>query len=185
MSFVCLKKRFLEEESGFTLAEMLVAMTLMVTVLFALYGIFDMSIRVFSYGNDKIEAVENARVGLEKMQREIRAAYPTGSGSGLVSSPSYPTSNQINFSNNAGSTVENITYALSGSSASTLQRNGDVVVRYVDVSKGPIFTFLKSDGSNASSEAEVARVRITLNISVPGVQAGTQTLTTEVDLRNR
>lgn len=27
-------------------------------------------------GNDKTEAVENARLGLEKMEREIRAAYP-------------------------------------------------------------------------------------------------------------
>jgi hypothetical protein len=35
-----------------------------------------MSIRVFSFGNDKVEATENARLGLEKMEREVRAAYP-------------------------------------------------------------------------------------------------------------
>jgi len=49
---------------------------IMIVVLFALYSIFDMGIRVFSFGNDKIEATEQARLGMEKMTREIRAAYP-------------------------------------------------------------------------------------------------------------
>lgn len=66
----------LRGEAGFTLVEMMVTMMIMITVLFALYSIFDMSIRVFSFGNDKVEATENARLGMEKMEREIRAAYP-------------------------------------------------------------------------------------------------------------
>lgn len=69
-------RRLLREEDGFTLPELLVTMLMMVIVLFALYSIFDMSIRVFSFGNDKVEAVQTARQGLEKMEREIRAAYP-------------------------------------------------------------------------------------------------------------
>ena len=36
-----------------------------------------MSLKVFSFGNNKVEAVESARVGLEKMEREIRQAYVT------------------------------------------------------------------------------------------------------------
>ena len=51
-------------------------MVMMLTVLFALYSIFDMSLRVFGFGSDKVEAVENARLGLEKMERELRGAYP-------------------------------------------------------------------------------------------------------------
>src|SRR5215213_2032089 len=70
------KTRLLVDERGFTLAEMLVTTIIMIVVLFALYSIFDMSLRVFSVGNDKVEAVENARLGLEKMKREIQAAYP-------------------------------------------------------------------------------------------------------------
>ena len=64
------------EEEGFTLTEVLVTMVIMIVVLFALYSIFDMSLRVFSFGNNKVEAVENARLGLDKMEREMRAAYP-------------------------------------------------------------------------------------------------------------
>ena len=70
------RKRVVGEEAGFSLTEVLVTMMIMLIVLFALYSIFDMGIRVFSFGNDKIEATEQARLGMEKMTREIRAAYP-------------------------------------------------------------------------------------------------------------
>ena len=70
-----LRERFLKDERGFTLTEMLVTITIMMVVFFALYSVFDMSVRVFSFGNNKVEAVESARVGMEKMEREIRQAY--------------------------------------------------------------------------------------------------------------
>jgi len=71
-----INRRVLREENGFSLVEVLVTMTIMLVVLSALYSIFDMGLRIYSVGNNKVEAVENARLGLEKMAREIRAAYP-------------------------------------------------------------------------------------------------------------
>ncbi len=68
--------RLPREEGGFTLAEVMVAMTMMVVVLFALHAVFDATVRIFGLGGDRLEAVESARLGLEKMQKEIRAAYP-------------------------------------------------------------------------------------------------------------
>jgi competence protein ComGC len=68
--------KLLREEGGFTLSEMMVVTMMLTIVLFALYSVFDMSIRVFSFGNDKVEATENARAGLERMVREVRSAYP-------------------------------------------------------------------------------------------------------------
>jgi hypothetical protein len=62
-------------------------------VFFALYSIFDMSIKVFSYGNSKAEAMENARAGLEKMEREIRQA----DGDALILETRTPT--EIRFGN--------------------------------------------------------------------------------------
>src|SRR5215213_8658476 len=73
-------RRLLREENGFTLVEILVTMIIMIVVLFALYSVFDMGMRTFSFGNNKVEAVENARLGLEKMAREIRGAYPYDPG---------------------------------------------------------------------------------------------------------
>jgi hypothetical protein len=69
------RERFLRDERGFSLPEMITTILVMIVVLFALYSIFDMSLRLFSFGNNKIEAVESARLGLEKMEREIRGAY--------------------------------------------------------------------------------------------------------------
>ena len=57
-------------------------MTMMVVVLFALHAVFDATVRIFDLGGARLEAVESARLGLEKMQREIRAAYPYDAASG-------------------------------------------------------------------------------------------------------
>lgn len=142
---IAAKSKFLREEAGFTLAELMVTMMIMITVLFALYSIFDMSIRVFSFGNDKVEAVENARLGLAKIERELRAAHPVDkannavhlffSANGVASSPpqAMPASDQITFGNdldgdrkiscpNTKGNCEYITYRLN-SSDSTLLRN--------------------------------------------------------------
>lgn len=70
-----MKERFLRDERGFTLPEMMVTIMIMIVVLFALYSIFDMSLRVYAFGNNKAEAMESARLGVEKMEREIRGAY--------------------------------------------------------------------------------------------------------------
>jgi type II secretory pathway component PulJ len=70
------------KEEGFTLAEVLVAMTMMVVVLFALHAVFDATVRIMGVGEDELEAAQSARMGLEKMQREIRAAYPYDAAAG-------------------------------------------------------------------------------------------------------
>jgi prepilin-type N-terminal cleavage/methylation domain-containing protein len=69
------KERFLREERGFSLPEMITTIFIMGVVFLALHSIFTMSLRVYSFGNNKVEAVESARLGLEKMEREIRQAY--------------------------------------------------------------------------------------------------------------
>jgi len=109
---VVIKARLLEEERGFTLSEMLVTIVIMMVVFFALYSVFDMSVRIFMFGSNKVEAVESARLGLERMEREIRAAYPVASGSHLFFSANglattnppqaMPSQTQITFGNELG-----------------------------------------------------------------------------------
>jgi prepilin-type N-terminal cleavage/methylation domain-containing protein len=113
-----MKERLLKEEKGFSLPEMLVTIVIMMVVFFALYSVFDMSVRIFMFGSNKVEAVESARLGLERMEREIRAAYPVASDSHLffsanglaTSNPpqAMPTQNgsQITFGNELGAEGE-------------------------------------------------------------------------------
>ncbi len=144
---VCPKARLFREESGFTLPEMLVTMMIMLVVLFALYSIFDMSIRVFSFGNNKVEAAENARLGVEKIQREMRAAFPVDvnvtdvpkrlffNANGTTADPpeQMPSSTQVTFGNEtntvgtsagkidcpSSTTCEYITYKLTAKESNT------------------------------------------------------------------
>ena len=206
------------EEGGFTLPEVLVAATMMIVVLFALYSIFDMSVRVFGFGNDRVEAAENARLGLERMEREIRAAYPYDKANGqdhLLWSPGYPAtgaippSDRISFGNDLdgnrkiecpqppapSSACETITYDVYRPGGATTDALGRArsstgirqpVAGYVEDVDGDgealTFEYLDRFGNPATGEAEVAMVRIELEIEVNG---RAQTLATQVALRNR
>ncbi len=199
-------RRLLSEEGGFTLPEMLVTIMIMVTVLFALYSIFDMSIRVFSFGNDKVEVVENARLGLEKMERELRDAYPRDKAAGNTTLFTDFTSRSVTFGNDTNgdrkitAPGEEIAYRLSrGAPYSLLRANPsndsspDPVIEYVKAN-GLTFKYYARDGKeiNPSSpgsrtESDIIRVRIKLEIEINRGNLGTRTqaLTTDVDLRNR
>lgn len=210
------RKRLLQEEKGFTLTEVMVTMVIMIIVLFALYNLFDMGLRVFSFGNSEVEATENARLGLEKMDREIQAAYAYDRGATTPDTHLFDTrtATQIRFGNDldgnrkiecpvaAPPACEQIAYRVyetpagSGSYAlgrdnSSANNSPQPVVEYVDyvsaTDTGLAFTYLKADGvTAAASESEIAVVRIALRIRVKnGFGDGTQTLTTDVALRNR
>jgi type II secretory pathway component PulJ len=168
-------RRFLREERGFTLTEMLVTTMLMIVVLFAIYSIFDISLRVFGFGNASMEATDNARMGMAKMEREIRAAYPLENASyqsgGITRNPTLFTSfgsQQITFGNdrNGNRMVDGdevITYELSGSGPPyTLLRNSQPVVEYV---QSLDFTYLTS-GATTSTESAIRMVRVDLDVRV-------------------
>ncbi len=210
-----MRERLLREEGGFTLPEVLVTMMIMLTVMFALYSIFDMSLRVFSFGNNETEAVENARLGLEKMEREIRAAYPSDKANGNTTVLTAWTANQISFGNDLNGNrkieclitgippCEVISYSVyqpSGGStyalgrASTYDAASQPVVEFVDYvdssNTGLRFRYFERDGVTevlpGGAESGIAIVSIELRIRVQrGEQPGTQTLTTDVALRNR
>ena len=191
--------------------EMLVSITVMIVVLFALYSVFDMSLRVFGVGNDKVEATENARLGLDKMAREIRAAYPANKiagkphlfwAQGAPATAAMPTAGQITFGNDLNGNRriynsstgtldanEEITYAVSGT---TLQRNGQPVVDFVQDVDGDgsalKFEYLDANGATVTSEGNIVMVRIKLEVAVDrGIheEPVTQSLQTKVTLRNR
>jgi type II secretory pathway component PulJ len=207
-------KRLILREEGFSLVEMMVTILIMIMVFFALYSIFDMSIKTYSFGNSKAEAMENARLGMAKMEREIRQAYAFDKGAGTVEGkrlfqPGTWTSTQITFGNDldgnmkSGSTAgecpningdcELISYSLDGGTGSLMRTSGDppgpqpVVENVEDVE----FRYFQGNGTTevlpGGNEALIRMVRIEVDVRVESVapRDGTQTLTTNVALRNR
>jgi type II secretory pathway component PulJ len=199
------RERLRREEGGFTLTEMMVSIMIMIVVLFALYSVFDMSLRVFSFGNNKVEATESARVGLEKMEREIRQAYAFNRPSDMHLFDTW-TPTQIRFGNDLdGNGViscpntsptpqcEKIGYQVSGNTLGrdNISTGTTNTVSNLQPVAGHVqslaFTYFDRDGSPAGSEATIDRVQVSLVVSVDqGVgNAGTQQLTSVIDLRNR
>lgn len=186
-------RRLRGEESGFTLVEVMVTMMLMLVVMFALYSIFDMSLRVFGFGNDKTEATENARLGLERMEREIRAAYPQDKANGNETLLTTRTADQITFGNdlNGNRIVDSnevITYRRGVSDPTILTReNNGTSQPVVEFVAGLSFEYLNRYGASTSIERDIHVVRITLTTKVDRSLADptTQTLSTDVALRNR
>jgi type II secretory pathway component PulJ len=200
--------RLCKEEEGFTLVEVLVASTMMFAVLFALYAVFDVSVRAFGYGGDRLEAVGNARLAMGKMEREIRAAHPYDLTSdppkrflflnpANPTQPAVPVPTRIVFGNEAGGdgrigASEVIGYYLGGHELKR-SKGGSVQTVLDSIPSGGLrFTYCRSADEcppalAITDEAEIRVVRIELTVEVRrrGEDPTRQTLTTDVYLRNR
>lgn len=62
------------DERGFTLVELLVGMTILVGVMMATFSVLDESTRMASRDNERSTAIDEARVGIDRMVRELRHA---------------------------------------------------------------------------------------------------------------
>lgn len=201
-------RRLSKEEKGFTLVEVLVAATMMFAMLFALYAIFDVSVRAFGYGGDRLEAVGNARLAMSKMEREIRAAHPYDLTSdpqkrhlflnqANPAQPAVPTATRITFGNEVGGdrrigASEVIGYYLSGHDLKRSKGGSAQTLLDSVPTDGLRFTPCRSaeecpPALAITDEAQIKFVRIELTIEVRhrGEDTTRQTLTTDVNLRNR
>lgn len=198
-------RRRLAGEAGFTLPEALVAMVMTAAVLLALYAVFDAGVRVFGAGHDRAEAMQAARLGLTRMEREIRAAYPRDKGAGDATLLTELGEDRIAFYNDLNGnrrTVdpatglpepgEGISYTL-GSGGAPL-RNGRLLIEPAGDVDGDgralTFEYLDANGDPVTDgdEEDVAIVRVELEILVDGTMGGEpveRVLRTVVALRNR
>jgi len=112
------------KENGFTLVELLIAMTIGLIILTALSSTFLMQRKIYDVQEQVAEMVQNARAAMDMMTREIRmAGYdPTdSSGAGIGSATSNSINFTLNITDDAGTgppdvdtddSNENITYSL-------------------------------------------------------------------------
>ena len=196
-------RRRLTEEDGFTLPEALVALVMTAAVLFALYAVFDAGVRVFGAGRDRAEAVQAARLGLARMEREIRAAYPQARADRDTRLLTDLGEDRLAFGNDLNGnrrTVdpatglaeagEGISYTLDPNGAPL--RNGRLLVESAGDVDGDgralTFEYLDAYGNPAGDEGDVSLVRVELEVAVDGKtgrEPVERVIQTGVALRNR
>jgi prepilin-type N-terminal cleavage/methylation domain-containing protein len=96
---------------GFTLSEMLVAIAISLIIIASLATVYYISQKSFKSGSSKIDLSQNARIGLDKISRELRQTNsvistlpPTGTDS------SNPPATEIAFQNATSSQIQYIDY---------------------------------------------------------------------------
>jgi competence protein ComGC len=204
MRGIGVKKQLLQalrEESGFTLTEMMVTVLIMIVMFLALGSIFDMSLKVFMFGNNNVEATENARVALERMEREIRAAYPYNSPDirRLDASGTNTTANKITFFNDldgngtGNAANETISFYVEGENLLRKQ-GGDPPEILTPLGPGGLLEFMYFDKTTGATidppipdENAIGMVRIKLVVVEDGGanEDAEQELITNAALRNR
>ena len=201
-------RRLLKEAAGFTLVEVLVSAMMIFGVLFALYATFDVSVRAFGYGGDRLETIGNARLALDRMEREIRAAYPYDLTSDPPdrylfldpadpTKPAVPSATRIAFGTETGGdrrigTTEVIGYYLSSHDLKR-SKGGSAQTLVDSVPTGGLrFTPCRSPDDcppalPVTDEAEIRLLRIELAVEVRRASQDStrQTLATDIYLRNR
>jgi Tfp pilus assembly protein PilW len=98
-------------ESGFSLAELLVACAMVGIVLAGTFVALQSGESAFQYSSGKVEVQQNGRVALDRMMRDLRT------GSAVTAAT--PTSISFQYIDETATTVT-VTYSLTGT---TLQRN--------------------------------------------------------------
>jgi prepilin-type N-terminal cleavage/methylation domain-containing protein len=63
-----------QRPEGFTLVELLIAMSIFLLILLGVYGMFDTNRQTYVSGTRKVDVQQNARVALDQIAREIRMA---------------------------------------------------------------------------------------------------------------
>lgn len=198
------------DEGGFTLIEALVTMVMMLVVFFALHSVFEAGVRAVSIGRDETEVVGRARLGMERMERDLRAASPYGGNERAgdrhlffdyetPSEPGMPADDEIAFGNDLDGECglrktgeggvcrsvaerrEIVSYYVGGSGA-LIRRNNNQRSPLVDDVSGLRFAYFDADGNPATTEDEIRRVDLSLTVAVGDAE---QTLTSSVVPRSR
>lgn len=82
--------RFAADLRGFTLIEILIALSTFVIVLFAVYTSFESSQATYAAGEQRADIQQSARIAMEMMSADLRLAgygFPTGAGAITAASP--------------------------------------------------------------------------------------------------
>lgn len=144
----------IRSERGFTLVEVVLVVVLL-SLFGALFGLgFVASTRATLAVDTRKEALQNARVALDRMAREVRMIR---SATAADITTTIPTASDLQFTDTYGNAIQ---FQLTGGN---ILRNADILAGNVTALT---FSYLKNDGTAAASEAEIWRIVMDLTVTV-------------------
>jgi type IV pilus assembly protein PilW len=191
------------KESGFTLVELLIAMTIGLIILAALSSTFLMQRKTYDIQEQIVEMVQTARAAMDMMSREIRmAGYdPTGTGFDGIpynADPStvdvYADLNDIPGIDNPTGSYEHITYSYD-SANNQIDRNtntGGGNKPFAENIDDFNVLYQDADGNATATTADIRQIKITITARTSKADADysanngyrTHTLTSFITPRN-
>ena len=171
-------------QAGFTLVELMVAMSIFLLILVGIFQVFDPSHSAYQASERKLGVQQNARVAMEQMVREIRQAgydpcrYTTGCTSAFdpvqpsifpiqaFSASSIWVRADRNANGSTGDADESVCFYRDGggvlrrkTTGGDCSSGGEELARNIT---SFTLTYLKADGSAAATWSEIKLVRIAI-----------------------
>ena len=114
--------RAFSRQDGFTLVELMVAMSIFLLILVGIFQVFDPSRNAYQVSERKLDVQQNARVAMDRMARQLRMTgyFPEN----LIANPTAPLSNSIQVATDSAVSVAGDLDELGASSAYTFCLNG-------------------------------------------------------------
>lgn len=137
-------RRRLAEEQGYSLTELITAMSILGLVLGAVITVFVAGLRAQAYASERVAAQQEARIAVDRLRREVHcasAATPAGGGLGATVTLTLPANCPA-----AGTSVTWTAVSV-GAGAWELRREGRTVAR--DIVEGDqTFRYTAPDGDS-------------------------------------
>ena len=164
------------KESGFTLVELLIAMTIGLIILAALSSTFLMQRKIYDVQEQIVEMVQTTRAAMDMMTMEIRmAGYdPTGAGfDGItydddqleIKADMYQTNKTGDPDGDTDDSNENIIYTMDSDYPFEIRRNtGGGRQPFAENIQSFTFNYLDSTGSATATTADIRQITITITV---------------------
>jgi len=159
--------------SGFALPELLVALAVLGMVLAGVFGLVTVGVTSYVSGAARVEAQQAARVGLERMMRELReAGYdPTGAGIAPIVAAAVDRvtfQRDLNKNGVVDATSERVTFLLRPGESILRRDAGAGAQPIIQGVRRLALTYFDRAGAPTADPALVASIHISLAVGLAG-----------------